>query len=306
MAGITMQSQREGNNVKTYAGVFVAMTTPFDEKGSVDYDGLDTLIDFYVGSGVAGVVPCGTTGEASTLSVSEHREVIKRTVATVAGRVKVIAGTGANNTLEAIALTRAACDAGADAALVVTPYYNRPPDRGVIDYYEQVAACSTLDIIAYNIPSRTGKNMSAELIGRLALIPALKGVKDGSGDIAQMADLIHQFTGTDFAILTGEDTLLMECCCLGGDGGIMAAAAVLPAELSKLYTLVATGELAAAQRLNKKLRPIVKGLFCESNPIPVKYALHKLFGLSASLRSPMCELDPSKHVFVDALLALLK
>lgn len=288
--------------MKKYAGVFVAMTTPFDAQGAVDYDSLDTLIDFYVRSGVAGVVPCGTTGEASTLSVAEHRDVIRRTVETVAGRIKVIAGTGANNTIEAIALTRAACDAGADAALVVTPYYNRPPDRGVVDYYEQVAACSPLDIIAYNIPARTGKNMSAELIGRLAAIPSLKGVKEGAGDIAQMADLVHMFMGTDFAILTGEDTLLMECCCLGGDGGIMAAAAVIPAELCELYRLIARGDLAAAQALNKRLRPVVQGLFCESNPMPVKYALHKMFGMSASLRSPMCELDPSKHQFVESLL----
>lgn len=291
--------------VKTYSGVYVAMTTPFTKLGAVDYDALDTLIDFYVRSGVAGVVPCGTTGEASTLSVSEHREVIKRTVDKVASRVKVIAGTGANNTLEAIALTRAACDAGVDAALVVTPYYNRPPDRGVVDYYEQVAACSPLDIIAYNIPARTGKNMSADLIGRLAEIASLKGVKEGAGDIGQMADLVHRFTGTDFAVLTGEDTLLLECCAMGGDGGIMAAAAVIPAELNQLYTLLAKGELSAAQALNKRLRPIVQGLFCESNPIPVKYALHKMFGMSPALRSPMCELDPSKHELVERLLKLL-
>jgi 4-hydroxy-tetrahydrodipicolinate synthase len=186
--------------------------------------------------------------------------------------------------------------------LVVTPYYNRPPDRGVVDYYEKVAACSPLDIIAYNIPSRTGKNMSVELIARLAEIPSLRGVKEGAGDIAQMADLVHRFMGTDFAILTGEDMLLLECCCLGGDGGIMAAAAVIPAELNELYTLLSKGELAAAQALNKKLRPLVKGLFCESNPIPAKYALHKMFGMSAALRSPMCELDSAKRPFLEALL----
>lgn len=280
--------------MKKYSGIFVPMVTPFS-NGEIDWQSLEKLIKYYISVGVSGIIPCGSTGECSTLTPSEHEEIIGFTIDKVAGRTKVIAGTGANNTAEAVALTRYADSKGADAALVVSPYYNRPTQQGIYNYFCEITNETDIDIIIYNIPSRTGSNVEFETVKKLSKLENIKGIKEGAGDIQQMIDLTYHFKNQDFSILTGEDTLLYNCCALGGDGGIMAAATVCTEQLIEEYQLLVDQKWDEARAIDERLRPVIQALFLETNPIAVKYAVAQLFAIPYEVRSPMTLLGDDKR-----------
>lgn len=290
--------------MKKYAGIHIPLITPF-ANGRVDFAALSKLVDYYCKSNASSLIPCGTTGESCTLSHDEQKAIISHVVKAVAGRKLVIAGTGSNNTTEAIELTQHALEAGADACLVVSPYYNRPTQEGIAQYYEAIANTVAIDLILYDIPSRTGSLMDVETISRLSQHPRIRGVKEGYGDIGRFQDLAARFLGSDFAVLTGEDTLLFECVALGGDGGVMAAAGVMPNELVKLHQSLVASALPEARALHHSLLPIIRSLFCETNPIVVKYAISQVIGMPYELRSPLTPLTAaSKHIIDQQLKAL--
>lgn len=272
--------------MKTYSGIHIPLVTPFNNKG-IDYNALDKLIEYYCQFGVASISPCGSTGESSTLSHDEQKSIISHVVKKVNGRTKVLAGTGSNNTTEAIELTQYAYDHGADACLVVSPYYNKPTQEGIIDYYLSISKKVPIDIIIYNIPSRTSSNLTFETIKVLSQENNIKGIKEGYGDISRFQDLTGYFMDSDFSILTGEDTMLLECLVLGGDGGIMAAAGLIPGDLLELKEYIDKGDLIQARKKHHYLLPLINKLFDETNPILVKYAISKVLEIPDLLRSPL-------------------
>lgn len=289
----------------TYQGIHVPIITPFC-NGDIDWNGLGLLIDAYCGAKIASIIPCGTTGEASTLSYEEHCAVIEYSIRRVAGRVPVIAATGSNNTREAINITEFAAQAGAHASLVVTPYYNRPTQEGIYRYFQDIArAVPGFDLLIYNIPARTGSCIEFDTVTRLAQdVPEIKGIKEGSGNINYLVDLAHHFVGRDFSVLTGEDSMLLSLCANGGDGGVMAAACVCPQQLIDIFTAVKGGRLDDACAIDRRLRPLIKALFGRTNPIVIKYAVSRLFGVSDELRSPLLPLEESMRSSInDALTA---
>lgn len=289
--------------MKSYQGIHVPIITPFHD-GEIDWGALGKLIDWYKGTGVASIIPCGTTGESCTLDHDEHREIIRFSIERAGSDLNVIAGTGSNSTREAIALTAYAAEAGAKAALVVSPYYNRPTQDGIYEYYADLArAVPGFDLLIYNIPSRTGSNVEVDTIKRLAEIPEIKGVKEGAGNIQSIIDLAHHFLDTDFTVLTGEDTLLFNLCAVGGDGGVMAAAGVCPAELVQVYSLIKAGHLDEARALDRRLRPLVQALFCVINPVAVKYAVAQRIGLPYELRRPLLPITAREREIVERELA---
>jgi 4-hydroxy-tetrahydrodipicolinate synthase len=256
-----------------FAGIHIPLVTPFRE-GEFHPATMAALIDRLIAAGVNGIAPCGTTGESATLSHDEHQRVVEFAIEATGGRVLVIAGTGSNSTAEAIALTRHAQAAAADAALVICPYYNRPTQRGLIEHFRRVADATALPIIMYNIPKRTGVNMEAATTIELSRVPNIVGIKEASGDLEQIMEII---AGTeDFDLLTGDDALLYPLGALGAHGGIVAAAHVATEQWVRLWRHLAAGELAPARQLHYHLLPLVKALFYESNPSPVKAALEML------------------------------
>jgi len=268
-----------------FEGVHTALVTPFRD-GSVDEGALRKLVDRQVEAGVDGVVPCGSTGESATLSHEEHRRVIEIVVDAAAGRVQVIAGTGSNNTREAVELTRHARAAGADGALLISPYYNKPTQEGIYAHYETVARESGLPLVVYNIPGRTGSNIQPETLGRLALVDGIVGVKEACGDIAQIAEVIGACPD-DFAVLSGDDALTLPLCAIGGKGVISTSSNVVPVEMVALVRAVGAGDLAEARRIHYRLLPLFDALFCETNPIPVKAAVAMLGLGGDEIRLPL-------------------
>ena len=288
-------------NKVLFKGVYVPIITPFTEKNELDVKGLAHLIHYYIEQGVSGIVPCGTTGESPTLSHEEHRRIIDITIQEVNKKVPVIAGTGSNNTAEAIALTKHAQKAGADAVLMVSPYYNRPTQAGIIAHFTTIAQNTQLPIILYNIPARTGRNIDTATIIELSKIPNIVGVKDCSNDINQLMDLI---TGTqNFSILTGEDHQIFITCCLGGHGAIAASAHLMTKDFIQMVAYTEQGMIAEARALHYKLLPLVRALFYESNPAPIKSALTML-GLPAG--TPRLPLLPATDKCEQLLRNVLK
>jgi 4-hydroxy-tetrahydrodipicolinate synthase len=257
------------------AGAWVPLVTPF-RNGSVDDQTLRSLIEQLISGGASGMVPCGTTGESPTLSHDEHKRVIELTIKSCMGKVPVMAGTGSNSTSEAIELTQHAERAGADSALLVVPYYNRPSQAGLISHFRQVAAQTSLPLVLYNIPKRTGVNLDAASVIELSKVDNIVGIKEASGDMGQIMDIIAG--AREFSVLTGDDQLLFAMCCLGGAGGILACAHVLPGEWMRIVSLVEQGKIAEARALHYRMLPLVKALFSETNPVPVKAAL-ELMGI---------------------------
>jgi len=257
-----------------WSGVYVPLVTPFSAR-EVNEAVLRELIDYLIAEGVSGLVPCGTTGESATLAHEEHRRVIELTVEHAAGRVPVMAGTGSNNTAEALEMTRHAEAAGADAALAICPYYNRPNQAGLIEHFRRLAGSTSLPLLIYNIPKRTGVNMEAATVAELARIPNIVGIKEASGDINQIMDIIR-LTDEGFSVLSGDDHLLYSIMLLGGQGGIAAAAHIAPRMWGRLVELVDAGDIPAARELHYRLLPLVRVLFLEPNPAPVKAALDML------------------------------
>ncbi len=269
-----------------FRGAITALVTPF-KNGALDEDAFRSFIDWQITEGIDGIVPCGTTGESATMSHDEHRRVITVAVAEAAGRVPVIAGTGSNNTAEAVELTRYAEAAGADAVLVITPYYNRPTPDGLEAHYRAVAGATKLPVIAYNVPTRTGTNLTAELVERLAKIPGVKAVKEASGSLVQMSEIIER-CGPDFTVLSGDDPTVLPLLALGGTGVISVASNVAPADAAALVKAFEAGDIAKARALHFKLAPLVRALFVETNPIPVKTALSLMGKMTAEFRLPLC------------------
>lgn len=267
-------------------GSLVAIVTPF-RKGKVDERALAELIEWQIAKGTNGIVPCGTTGESATLSHEEHNRVIELTVEVVNRRVPVIAGTGSNSTDEAIALTRHAKQAGADAALLITPYYNRPTQEGLYRHYKAVAESVDLPLVLYNIPGRTGVNMLPATIARLSSIGTIVGVKEGSGSVQQASDIV-QLCGDRLTLLAGDDALTLPMMAVGGKGVITVTANLLPTEMAQLVKAFADGNVAEARRLHFKLSPVFAALFYETNPIPVKEALGMMGKIDPELRLPLC------------------
>ena len=277
-----------------FTGSMVAIATPMQEDGSVDYASLDKLVDFHLENKTDVIIPAGTTGESATLDHEEHCEVIKRVVDRVKGRVPVVGGTGANSTWEAISLTRCAAEAGVDACLLVTPYYNKPTQEGLYQHYKKVAEEVDIPQILYNVPGRTACDMMPETIGRLAAIKNIVGVKEASGDMSR-APKIRELAGPDFMIVSGEDNQAMESILAGGQGVISVTANVAPRIMHEMCQAALAGDREKAQELNAKIEDLHRLLFIESNPIPTKWSLHEMGLIPAGLRLPLTPLDDHYH-----------
>lgn len=279
-----------------FRGAIVAIVTPFRD-GKVDEEALRRLIEEQIAGGTDGISPCGTTGESTTLSHEEHDRVIEITVEAVAKRVPVIAGTGSNSTAEAIRLTTHAWKAGADAALVVCPYYNRPTQEGLYLHYRAIAEAVPIPIIVYNIAGRTGVNMATETLARLARIPNIVGVKEASGSLKQMSDVIG-LCGPDFSVLSGDDIFTLGLMALGGQGVISVVSNVVPGDMAALVDAFAAGDLAKARALHHKMSPLIDALFIETNPIPVKAALAMMGKITSDVRLPLCRLGEKNEALL--------
>src|SRR5688572_8129476 len=268
-----------------FTGSMVALITPF-KGGKVDWQSLERLIDFHIQSGTHGIVPCGTTGESATLTHEEHDEVIKAVIRAVKKRLPVIAGTGSNSTDEAVRLTRAAEKSGADGALMIAPYYNRPTQEGIYQHYKTVASAVGIPIIVYNIPGRTGSKIEPETLARLSEIKNVAGVKEATGSVDQAIDVIR-LCGDNLAVYSGEDSLTFSLMALGGKGVISTVANVAPKDMSQLTDACLKGNWEKGRQLQFKLIPLIHAVFLETNPIPIKTALSLMGKCTGELRLPL-------------------
>jgi 4-hydroxy-tetrahydrodipicolinate synthase len=276
------------------SGSMVALVTPMDAQGRLDWDSLSKLVDFHLQEGTHAIVAVGTTGESATLDVNEHIEVIRRVVDQVAKRIPVIAGTGANSTREAVELTTNAKNAGADACLLVTPYYNKPTQEGLYQHFKHVAEAVAIPQILYNVPGRTACDMLADTVIRLSSVPNIIGIKEATGDIDR-AKAIIAGVSSDFLVLSGDDPTAVELILAGGKGNISVTANVAPRAIADLCTAALNGDAALARAINDKLMPLHKNLFLEANPIPVKWALHEMGLMPEGIRLPLTWLSADYH-----------
>ena len=270
-------------------GSIVAIVTPMFEDGGVDWKSLEKLVEWHIQQGTHSIVAVGTTGEASTLSMEEHIKVIQEVIRVANKRIPIIAGTGANSTREAIELTQAAKDVRADAALLVTPYYNKPTQEGLYQHYKAIAEAVEIPQILYNVPGRTGVDMQNETVIRLADVKNIVGIKDATGDIARGKALIDGLNGK-IAVYSGDDATAWELILLGAKGNISVTANVAPKQMSEVCEAALAGEQAKAQDLNQQIANLHNILFCESNPIPVKWALHEMGYMGTGIRLPLTPL----------------
>jgi 4-hydroxy-tetrahydrodipicolinate synthase len=268
-----------------FSGSIVALVTPFKD-GHVDWESLDGLVEFHVKNRTHGIVPCGTTGESATVSHQEHDEVIKAVVKAVKKRVPVIAGTGSNSTDEAIRLTKEAEKAGADGALLISPYYNRPTQEGIYQHYKKIASEVGIPLIVYNIPGRTGSKIEPETLARLSEIKNIAGVKEATGSVDQAIDVIR-LCNPRFGVFSGEDSLTFSLMALGGKGVISTVANIVPREMSDLAEACLKGDWEKGRALQLKLIPLIRAVFIETNPIPIKTALSLMGKCRGDLRLPL-------------------
>ena len=284
------------------SGVFTAIVTPFKENGKVDYQTLGKLIDFNLKNGIHGIVPCGTTGESPTLTEEEHSEVVRFTVKHVNKRALVIAGTGSNCTRTAIELTQEAERDGADGALVVNPYYNKPTQEGLYRHFKAVADSVSIPIVVYNIKGRTGVNVGTDILMRLAKdCKNIVAVKEASGDIEQMKEVIAK-RPDGFSVLSGDDGLAFELIKNGGDGLISVASNVVPKEVSEMVASALAGDFETAQKKNSFLAELFEKEFIETNPIPIKAMLAMQGKIKEIYRLPICELNPDNRIIIKDLM----
>ncbi|MFI5316766.1 MAG: 4-hydroxy-tetrahydrodipicolinate synthase [Myxococcota bacterium] len=289
----------------TFSGTYTALVTPFRTDGSLDLDALAALVEWQIASGVDGLVPCGSTGEAATLSHEEHVRVVRHVVEVARKRVPVVAGAGSNSTREAIELTSAARSAGADAALLISPYYNKPTQEGIFQHYRAVAHETRLPIVAYNIPGRTASRIDPDTSARLSRVPGVAGLKESGADLIATSETIAQ-SAPGFAVLSGDDALTLPMLAIGARGAISTVANVAPAATAELTRAYAAGDHARARALHYELLPVTQSLFIESNPIPVKTALAILGRIpSATLRLPLTEISKANRDRLEAALAEL-
>ena len=273
-----------------FRGAFVAIVTPFID-GKLDEQGLQDLIEFQIAGGTHGIVPCGTTGESATMSHAEHHRVVELTIKTVAGRVPVLAGTGSNSTSESIELTRAAKEAGADGALMITPYYNKPSQEGLYQHFKAVAEAVDIPIILYNVPSRTAVNMLPETVARCAAIPNIVGVKEATADLNQISQVIR-LCPKDFAVMSGDDFTSMPTVMIGGTGVISVTSNVAPEDMAAMMNAALAGDIAKAQELHYKLLPLMQAMFIDTNPVPAKTALMMMGKIKSGLpRLPLYKMN---------------
>ncbi len=277
----------------TFKGSMVALVTPF-KLGKVDEKALKELVEFHIKNGTSALVPCGTTGESATLSYDEHDRVIELTVQFAKGRIPVIAGTGSNSTEEAITLTKHAKKVGALASLQVSPYYNRPTQKGLYLHFKAIAEAVDIPIILYNIASRTGVNIEPETFVKLAGIKNIVGVKEASGSLDQMAR-IKSLCPKDFLLISGDDALTLPVMAIGGAGVISVVANIIPRDVADMCEAFEKGNLKAAQELHYKMLSLVKAMFIETNPIPVKTAMGLMKMCESDMRLPLCEMLPENR-----------
>ena len=281
-----------------FKGVYTALVTPF-RNGKLDEEAYVSLVNRQVENGVDGVVPVGSTGESSTLSPEEHLQVVQKAVETVAGRVKVVAGTGANSTIEAIHLTQSAEKLGADASLLVAPYYNKPSQAGLFEHFSQIAQSVKIPIILYSIPGRCGIEIGVETVARLAQAhPNLVGIKEAGGHSDRVSQIRHAVTRADFTILSGDDPLTLPFMSVGACGVISVASNVIPAEICALVRAFAEGKTAEALAIHEKFYPLFKNLFVETNPVPVKAAMAMMGLCTEEVRLPLYRLSDKNRALV--------
>jgi len=276
-----------------FKGAIVAIVTPFKD-GAVDEEALRELIEFQIENGTDGIVPCGTTGESATMSHEEHDRVVEITIDAVKKRVPVIAGAGSNSTKEAIRLTKHAYEAGADGALLVTPYYNKPTQEGLYQHYKAVAEAAPIPIIPYNVPGRTSVNLLPETVARLSKISNIVGIKEATGDLKQVSKVI-ELCGDDFDVLSGDDFTVLPLLAVGGKGVISVISNIIPGDMSAMIDAFEAGDLERARELHYRMSPIVEGCFLETNPIPVKTALAMMGKITLELRLPLYKMADATY-----------
>jgi len=276
-----------------FSGAIVAIVTPFKD-GKVDEGAFRDLIKFQIDEGISGIVPCGTTGESATLTHKEHERVIDITMETAGGRVPVIAGTGSNSTDEAISLTRHAKSFGVDAVLLITPYYNKPTQKGLYNHYKAIAAACDIPQILYNVPGRTGLDMSAQTVVELSKIDNIVGIKEASGNLMKCAQIIKG-AADDFVLLSGEDGLTLPILSLGGKGAISVTANVLPKMMSAMIKKWLEGDIDASRKLHYELLDMHNAMFIETNPIPAKTALAMMGKIKEEFKLPLCRMSDSNR-----------
>jgi 4-hydroxy-tetrahydrodipicolinate synthase len=285
-------------------GSLVAIVTPLHDDGSVDYDTYRKLIEWHIEKGTDAIVSMGTTGESPTLDFDEHNEVVECAVKTAAGRIPVIAGTGANSTQEAIRLTKFAKEVGADASLQVVPYYNKPTQEGLYQHFKTISEAVDIPIILYNVPGRTVADLKNDTVLRLAKLPGIVGIKDATGDLARAIDLLRRLPteigAKDFAVYSGNDDSALALMLVGGSGVISVTANLMPAEMHEMAAAALDGEIAKARRLNDLLMPLHQKLFVEPNPVAPKWALYRMGLIGKAIRLPLTMLSPENQKVVEA------
>lgn len=285
-------------------GVLPAIITPFTKENNIDEEGLRQNIEFLIENGVSGIVPGGTTGEAATLSMKEHEKVIE--IAVDCSTVPVVAGTGSNNTTEALELTGFAKDAGADASLLITPYYNKPNDKGMLAHFRKVANAVDIPIILYNVPSRTGINLKPELAAELAKESNIVGIKEASGNLEQVTKILELTQDEDFVVLSGDDALTLPIMALGGKGVISVVANVAPSLVVAMVDAFNRGDLVEARKLHLALAPLIRAAFLETNPIPIKKAVGLIGMPAGNPRLPLAPISEDNERKLRAALNQLK
>jgi 4-hydroxy-tetrahydrodipicolinate synthase len=289
----------------TFEGTFTAIVTPFRHDGALDLDALSDLVEWQIESGVDGLVPCGSTGESATLSHAEHARVIRHVVEALRGRAPVIAGTGSNSTREAVELTQEARAAGADGALLISPYYNKPTQEGIFHHYRTVAEETALPVITYNVPSRTASRIEPETIARLSGVPGIVGLKECGGDLTLTSRTLS-LVESGFRVLSGDDALTLPMLSIGAHGVISTTANVAPREMAEITAAFRRGDVEQARRAHFRLLPLMEALFLESNPIPVKTALGLLGRIpDVALRLPLTPMQKANRDRLAAVLAEL-
>ena len=273
-----------------FEGPMVAIVTPF-KNNEIDEEALRKLVNFHIENGTKAIIPCGTTGESATLSYEEHERVIKIVVDEVNKRIPVIAGTGSNNTKEAIELTQAAKEMGADAALLITPYYNKPTQEGLYQHYKKIAEEVKFPLIMYNVPGRTAVNLLPETVGRLAKIPNIIGIKDATGSLNVLTEMIELTRGEEFYFLSGDDFIYYPFLCVGGHGVISVVANIAPKLMRELFDAVKSSDFNKARELHFRVFNLSKGMFIQTNPIPVKKALYLMGMIEDEIRLPLVSLS---------------
>src|SRR3989344_3087045 len=286
-----------------YKGAFTALITPFDEEGEFDENSFRNIISFQIKNNIDGIVPCGTTGESPSLEKEDYEKIIKAAVDSADGKIPVIAGTGSNSTRHAVELTKMAADIGADASLLVCPYYNKPTQEGLYRHFSEIAKKVDIPLVIYNIQGRTGINMETQTLSRLAKEHSnIVAVKEASGNISQMMDVLSELP-KEFSVLSGDDNLTFPLMALGGKGVISVASNIIPKEMHELADNMLNGKIDKAKKIHYSMLPLFKAIFIETNPIPIKTALSMKGMCKESFRLPMCSMNPANKEKLKNVLA---